>query len=601
MKAKCSTIFFLLLCEFVMGQVPGTPIFNNGISPKVFTYSVTFSNQSSVKVTGLILTNGKPITRSGIIAGTGPTLTIESATSSVTFSTLAGTPSETITGLVVGELYKIALFTTTSSGVTTIGNTIDYLNGTVLSPLTGRTWMSFNLGATRFPATGQTDASNYGDLYQWGRGNDGHQSLKGTNLLAAQLYTGTLPAAYNDPLMTTIGSKFIATAGLDWLSINYDGLWQGVNGINNPCPSGFRVPSRLEWNAEISPFSGSVTTAFNSFLKLTPGGRRINATAPTLEYFNTEGYYWTSTTVVGGSTGTDYQRFSNSYHLGLYSRNGTPSSNFNPRVNTNQFSNRSMGLSVRCIKDDGSYSSSNSNSDGTVISGAAKISAYDCPPSYTFTSGEITHNSTIGKVVYHTITANVTTPGSYNLTAYNGATNILFSGSGTLSGTGSQTIQLLATKKVKSNIVGNFITTLQNVSPGCDFIVPVNHESTNGTAIIDWSVFNTNNGTTSSGYTENSRLLAYGVEASTYSPPFKAIFKVKVDKVGTYNFDAQSIAQTQPLRLVGSGTFTTTGLQEITLLFYGVPQVSGGAHYFPITPWGVSPYAINYVKTGASQ
>ena len=132
--------------------------------------------------------------------------------------------------------------------------------------------------------------------------------------------------------------------------------------------------------------------------------------------------------------------------------------------------------------------------------------------------------------------------------------------------------------------------------------MPVNHESTNGTAIIDWSAWHDNNGTTSPGYVENIRSLAYGVEASTYSPPFKAIFTVKVDKVGTYNFDAQSNvpAQTQPLRLVGSGTFTTTGLQNITLLFYGVPQVSG-AHYFNITPWGQSPYIFSHVKSVASQ
>jgi len=507
---------------------------------------------------------------------------------------------------VVGELYKIALFTTTSSGITTIGNTIEYLNGTVVSPKTGRTWMSFNLGATRFPATSQTDASNYGDLYQWGRGNDGHQSLKGTPLTTDQKYTGTLPAAYNDPLMATIGSKFIATTGLDWLSTNYDGLWQGVNGINNPCPSGFRVPSRLEWNAETSAFSGSVSAAYNSFLKLTPGGRRINATTPTLEYFNTEGYYWTSTTVVGGSTGTDYSRFSNSYHLGLYSRTGTPSSNFNPRVNTNQFSNRSMALTVRCIKDDGNYSSSNSNSDGTVISGLATISAFDCPTlGYTLTSREITNEDP--KFIYHFITANVTTPGSYNLTAHNGTTDVLFSGSGTLSGTGSQTIRLTATRTVKPNIVGNFRYYLQNVSPGCDFIVPVNHESTNGTAIINWNNSSVDM-TPGPNKTDNERVLVNGVEQSTSNPIFKAHFKVDVTKVGTYNFDAQSNGQTEPLRLVGSGTFTTTGLQVITLLFYGVPLSAATptdnyrrVHYFKITTWGNTPYLFNYVKYSEGQ
>lgn len=592
MKAKCLSIFLVLLYEFAMGQVPGTPIFNNGMSPKVYTYSVTFTNQSSVKVTGLILTNGKPITRSGIIAGTGPTLTIESATSSVTFSTLAGTPSETITGLVVGELYKIALFTTTSSGVTTIGNTIDYLNGTVVSPLTGRTWMSFNLGATRFPATGQTDALNYGDLYQWGRGNDGHQSLKGT-LQAPQLYTGTLPSAYNDPLMTTIGSKFIATTGSDWLSTNYDGAWQGVDGINNPCPSGFRVPSRLEWNAELN-FT-TVPGAYSSFLKLTVGGRRTNSITGAMER-TSEGFYWTST--VFGVIGQfpDYTKFSNSYQLGLYAAGS-------PRVNTTTSSPRSMGLAVRCIKDENNYISSNSSGEATVISGLAKISAYDCPPlAYTFTSREITN----GKVDY-TITANVTTPGTYNLTAYNGATNILFSGSGTLSGTGSQTIQLLATRTVKSNIVGNFKYALQNVSPGCDFIVPVNHESTNGTAIIDWNGSSVDM-TPGTNKTDNERDLVNGVEQSTYSPNFKAHIKVKVDKVGTYNFNAQSNNQTEPLRLVGSGTFTSTGLQVITLLYYGVPQAGGISaenykrqHYFTPPTYGNTPYYFYIVKNSYGQ
>lgn len=599
MKAKCLSIFLVLLYEFAIGQVPGTPIFNNGMSPKVYTYSVNFTNQNSVKVTGLILTNGKPITRSGIIWGTGPTLTIESATSSVTFSTLAGTPSETITGLVVGELYKIALFTTTSSGITTIGNTIEYLNGTVVSPKTGRTWMSFNLGATRFPATGQTDALNYGDLYQWGRGNDGHQSLKGT-LTTDQRYTGTLPAAYDDPLMTTIGSKFIATTGLDWLSTNYDGLWQGVNGINNPCPSGFRVPSRLEWNAELPGAITTIANAYTSFLKLTIGGRRTNVTNPGVMERTTEGFYWTSTVVGILGMGTDYSRFSNSYQLGLYLSGTTP------RVNTTERGNRSMALAVRCIKDDVSYRSSNSSGEGTVINGLATISAFDCPTlGYTLTSREITNEDP--KFIYHFITANVTTPGSYNLTAHNGTTDVLFSGSGTLSGTGSQTIRLTATRTVKPNIVGNFRYYLQNVSPACDFIVPVNHESTNGTAIINWNNSSVDM-TPGTNKTDNERVLVNGVEQSTSNPIFKAHFKVDVTKVGTYNFDAQSNGQTEPLRLVGSGTFTTTGLQVITLLFYGVPLSAATPtdnyrriHYFKITTWGNTPYLFNYVKYSEGQ
>ena len=46
--------------------------------------------------------------------------------------------------------------------------------GVVTNPVTGRTWMDRNLGASRV-ATGSTDAEAYGDLYQWGRAADGHQ------------------------------------------------------------------------------------------------------------------------------------------------------------------------------------------------------------------------------------------------------------------------------------------------------------------------------------------------------------------------------------------------------------------------------------------
>lgn len=44
----------------------------------------------------------------------------------------------------------------------------------VTNPATGKTWMDRNLGASR-AATSPTDASSFGDLYQWGRGADGHQ------------------------------------------------------------------------------------------------------------------------------------------------------------------------------------------------------------------------------------------------------------------------------------------------------------------------------------------------------------------------------------------------------------------------------------------
>ena len=39
---------------------------------------------------------------------------------------------------------------------------------------TGKIWMDRNLGATQV-ASSTTDVAAFGDLYQWGRGSDGHQ------------------------------------------------------------------------------------------------------------------------------------------------------------------------------------------------------------------------------------------------------------------------------------------------------------------------------------------------------------------------------------------------------------------------------------------
>ena len=44
----------------------------------------------------------------------------------------------------------------------------------VTNPITGRTWMDRNLGATR-AATSPTDEEAYGSFFQWGRFADGHQ------------------------------------------------------------------------------------------------------------------------------------------------------------------------------------------------------------------------------------------------------------------------------------------------------------------------------------------------------------------------------------------------------------------------------------------
>jgi len=134
---------------------------------------------------------------------------------------------------------------------------------TVVSTLQ-RIWMDRNLGASRL-ATGTTDEEAYGDLYQWGRGSDGHQLRD----------SGTTPttSSTDDPGH----GDFITTSNLpfDWRIPQNDSLWQGVSGINNPCPMGFRLPTGIEWETErLSWTSNDAAGAFASPLKLVTAGFR---------------------------------------------------------------------------------------------------------------------------------------------------------------------------------------------------------------------------------------------------------------------------------------------------------------------------------------
>jgi hypothetical protein len=152
----------------------------------------------------------------------------------------------------------------------------------VVNPSTGRIWMDRNLGATQV-ATSSTDANAYGDLYQWGRGTDGHQLRT----------SGTTTTLSNS--ITPGHANFILapTSPFDWLTNQNDNLWQGLSGLNNPCPYGYRVPTIAEWDAELHSWSSNnAAGAFASALKLPLAGIR---TSNGIGSLGTIGYYWSST------------------------------------------------------------------------------------------------------------------------------------------------------------------------------------------------------------------------------------------------------------------------------------------------------------------
>jgi uncharacterized protein (TIGR02145 family) len=183
----------------------------------------------------------------------------------------------------------------------------------------GRVWMDRNLGASQV-ATSMGDAQAYGDLYQWGRGPDDHQKRDSdiTDILSD-----------NDAPLHDDFIKISDDPG-DWLSTQNSDLWQGVDGTNNPCPAGFRLPTESEWQTEINSWSSQDNTgAFNSPLKLVVGGYRYRISGA-IANPGINGYYWSGT--VDGTNGTQ-SRYVFLSNAGVFS------------------SARADGRSVRCIED----------------------------------------------------------------------------------------------------------------------------------------------------------------------------------------------------------------------------------------------------------
>ena len=190
----------------------------------------------------------------------------------------------------------------------------------VTNPVTGETWMDRNLGATQV-ATSSTDVDAYGYYYQWGRGTDGHQLPY--SAVTSVVSTNPSPG-HGDFIVNTVSPH-------NWFDPSTDNLWQGVNGINNPCPAGYRIPTVAEFQAEHATWSSQDDVgAFNSILKLPLPGVRSGSFDGSFNQVGMTAYYYSSD--LQTSTTTSYLAF-NSSVAGIYN------------------SNRANGMSCRCIKD----------------------------------------------------------------------------------------------------------------------------------------------------------------------------------------------------------------------------------------------------------
>mgnify|MGYP003531106155 CR=1 FL=1 len=196
----------------------------------------------------------------------------------------------------------------------------------------GKIWIQQNLGSEAI-ATTATDPNSFGDLFQWGRWDDGHQSRNSE-------IASTAPNP-NNPAGLTNDPKFYLSNPEWWDGALATDTWNAstpddatdTNGCD-PCKAlgqGWRLPTETDWEAVIEAENITNTaTAFQSNLKLTVAGTR---SSNNISNAGVRGYYWSSTVSASNTSYAKYLYYSNAI------------------VNPGAGGFREQGSSIRCLRD----------------------------------------------------------------------------------------------------------------------------------------------------------------------------------------------------------------------------------------------------------
>lgn len=194
----------------------------------------------------------------------------------------------------------------------------------------GKVWLQQNLGS-RQVATSMADSESFGDLFQWGRWDDGHQNRNSA--------TTTVPTINNPTGLSGITSFILGNNPAWWSTNASSDLWNGANTSAitsevsvDPCKAigaGWKLPSQADWVTAVSAEGmSSAANAFTSKLKLPAAGYRSQSSGG-FTYVGERGYYWSGDVANSG---------------GKYLYNSTA------LANPNSGGPRAQGQSVRCIK-----------------------------------------------------------------------------------------------------------------------------------------------------------------------------------------------------------------------------------------------------------
>ena len=335
-------------CQKESGKIQTTPDNENNAGLKATATGSIVSTGTVVNGTyigGIVLTTANTLALKVTVTGIG-TYNINSSTvNGYSFSksgSFTATGTQTITLPATGtpaatgiNTFTVTFGTTASFVVVVVSSNpvvqsscnTSYTYYEVANHKTQKVWLDRNLGASQV-GTSATDYLSYGSLYQWGRLADNHQCMTWASSYLGTPVNGVTSTTC--PTNTPPNSLFVKTltSPWDWRVPQNNSLWQGASGINNPCPSGYRLPTNAEFVAEVATWPTKNTTgAFGSSLKWVMAGYRDFPDGQTYQA-GYAGGYWSGT-------------INSTKAMALW---------FSPTEGYTVDDFRAVGYSVRCIK-----------------------------------------------------------------------------------------------------------------------------------------------------------------------------------------------------------------------------------------------------------